>query len=444
MPSGLRQNRGDKSMKYIGAISARYLALAVQFILVILVTNTLAPAQAGMYFSAFGIVTTLFCLAGLGIPDGLVRSLGDQIAAGQRDSLRRSCLFSLVFGAISMGAICLAGFSSTIYLGITAGQGTSFVGLVAVWLFVYGMVFVVAQALVALQAPALGSFFFYSATNLCILCTSVPYLTFAQAPQLTTLLKITISAACIACFAGLLTLFSQIRRATSTQDMLLGTNTPANLSLAFSIGGPIALSRMFQSMLYWIPVWVAAATLSTADSAVIGSSGRLLIAITAAIAALRFSVRPAIVAAAAQNDWLKIERIGRRICIFTTGVTLLAIFALWSTGAAVLGILLGDEYSAAWGILLILLIGALGEAFGGPVDEVLKMTGAGLVVLFGLIVTAGLQTALAFAAVPLGLTGFAGTQAFCFCLMYAAQVAYLYRIRGILIIPLPPRRESML
>ncbi|AYE85110.1 lipopolysaccharide biosynthesis protein [Sulfitobacter sp. D7] len=425
-------------MSYIAAIGARYLALAVQFVLVILVTNTLPPAEAGVYFATFGVVTTLFCLAGVGVPDGLVRTLGDQIATGQRYALRRSCWVSLAFGIAVTGAMCVAGSSILLSTGKTLGGDAAFVVLAAVWLFVYGAVFIIAQALVALRAPALGSFFFYSAINLCILCTSIPYLALAQTPNLFTLVQITVFAASVACAAGLVALILQLRKHPAASDHASGMQSPILLP-AFKIGAPIAMSRMLQSMIYWIPVWVAAALLSAADGAVIGAAGRLLIAVTAVIAALRFSVRPAIVAAAAEGDWPGIERTGRKICLITTGFTLVALICLWAVGAPVLAALLGPEYGAAWVILAILMIGALGEAFGGPVDEILKMTGAGAVVLFSLIVTVSLQAILATALAPLGLNGVAAAQALAFCSMYAFQVAYLYRARGILVMPLPPR-----
>ncbi|MEP2718493.1 hypothetical protein [Pseudophaeobacter sp.] len=428
-------------MSYFAAIGARYLALAVQFVLVILVTNTLSPADAGVYFATFGVVTTLFCLAGAGVPDGLVRTLGDKIAAGQKHALRRSCWVSLIFSASITAVMCVAGASILVGFGGTLGADAAFVALAAGWLFVYGLMFIVAQALVALRAPALGSFFFYSAINLCILCSSVPYLTLSQRPALTTLVAITIVAASIACGAGMVALVLQMRKyAPASHDT--SSSRSVILLPAFRIGAPIAVSRMLQSMIYWIPVWVAAALLSAADGAVIGAAGRLLIAVTAVIAALRFSVRPTIVAAAAESDWSYIEHIGRRICLLTSSFTLVALVCLWVVGAPVLAILLGPEYGAAWAVLAILMIGALGEAFGGPVDEILKMTGAGTVVLFSLMVTVSLQAILAIALLPFGLNGVATAQALAFCALYAFQVIYLYRVRGILVMPLLPRHND--
>ncbi|MCT4372280.1 hypothetical protein CLG85_018945 [Yangia mangrovi] len=410
--------------RYIVAIGARYGALAIQFILVLLVARSLPQAQAGQYFVSFGLVATVFCLAGVGLPDGLVKSVGEDLSRQRADRVHDAIVKSGIISAITALTACALG--SLVFLA-TGAQG-DYVLLTAVWCFLYGMIFYAAQALVALRSAGLGAFFFYSSTNMYLLMTSVPYLLFWRDPTLTGLMFCTITAATL----SLVTALVFLSRALSPHT----GRAKADLGPAFRTGSVIAVSRMLQAMIYWIPVWVCGALLGAADASVIATAGRLLIAVSAVIAALRFSVRPVIVAAAAEGDWPAIERTGRKIALFTTLLTLLAMLLMALIGKPVLLFLLGEEYAAAWGVLFVLIFGALGEAFGGPVDEVLKMTGHTTAVLLGLLVTVVLETALAIFLSPHGTLAIATAQATAFCAMYMYQVLYLQRKRGILIMPL--------
>lgn len=410
--------------RYLIAIGSRYGALATQFILVLLVARTLPQDQAGQYFVSFGLVATVFCLAGAGIPDGLVKTVGEDIASGRvgriRDAILRGGLISMVTALLGCG------FGSIAFL--MTGSDSEYVLLTATWCFLYGLVFFAAQGLVALRAAGLGAFFFYSSTNMYLLITSVPYLLFRQDPTLTELMGCTVVAATLSLITALVFLKRTLALYTGRER--------ADLMPAFRVGRVIALSRMLQAMIYWIPVWVAGALLGPADASVVATAGRLLVAVTAVVAALRFSVRPVIIAAAAEGDWLSIERIGRRIALFTTTLTLLAMLLMYLIGKPILLFLFGAEYLSAWGVLVVLLFGALGEAFGGPVDEVLKMTGHGSAVFLGLVVTVTLETALAIALSSHGILAIAAAQAAAFCVMYGYQILYLRQKRGILIMPL--------
>lgn len=412
-------------MRYVSAIGSRYGALAVQFVIVLLVANRLPQTEAGSYFVAFGLVATLFCLVGIGLPDGLVITLGRALASGNTGIVRNALHRSLLRGIISASAL----FGCGAMVAILAGIDTTYSLLTGAWGLLYGMVFVVSQGLIALRAAALGSFFFYSATNLALLFTSVPYLLLSSAPSLYGLMTMTVVAAVLAIAAALTALWHQARQFAGTERAELGAATCA--------GAVIALSRMLQSAIYWIPVWVTTILLGSADAAVIATAGRLLIAVTAVIAALRFSVRPAIIAAEAQGDWPAIERVGRHISLATAAFTSMAMAGLWFFGQPVLFVLLGAEYAAAWGVLMVLLVGALGEAFGGPVDEVLKMTGHGRTVLHTLILTVLVEAALAACLSSQGMMAVAAAQAVAFVAMYVYLVYALSRLRGIVIMPIP-------
>ena len=418
-------------MKYVAAIGSRYLALVVQFGLVMLVINTLPQNEVGIYFATFGLVTTLFCLAGLGLPDGMVKILGGHITRKHLDSIGTTCLRSLGVSAVTTVILCTVGAAVALW----TGQPPVFVLLAALWLFLYGMVFAVSQALVALRSPGSGSFFFYSSTNIFILGTSVPYLLTFDHPTLIGLLSFTVLAATLSLLSASIALFGTLQNYPG--------NAPAEgLKPAIQVGFVIALSRMLQSMLYWIPVWVATACLGASEAATIGTGGRLLIAVTAVIAALRFSARPDIVAATTMEDWATIENIGRGICTVAMTFTLLALLVLWTVGQPILAQLFSAEYAVVWPLLMVLIVGALGEAFGGPVDEILKMSGHAHIVFRTLLVIVAAEALLAAILAGQGVVAIAWSQALAFCAMYAFQVLFLHAKRGIWVLPVPSSRTG--
>lgn len=417
-------------MKYALAIGFRYGALAIQFLMVLLVTRTLPQAEAGQYFIAFGIVATIFALAGAGLPDGLVKTLGEDIARGRRKHIRSSLVIAgmITFtSSLVVAALAVAFF-------VAVGGPLNYIGLTAIWGFCYGMVFFAAQGLVALRFIGLGSYFFYTSTNVLLLVTSFPYLLLATDPNLIGLMTSTVCAAGLSMLAACVMLWSKLA--------VYPAGGSADLRPAFSTGSLIALSRMLQATLYWIPVWVAGVMLGAVDASIVATAGRLLIAVSAVIAAMRFSIRPEIVAASVQGDWPRIERTGRNISFVATLATLLAMLGTWYIGRPVIIFLFGSGYTSAWVVLMILLIGALAEAIGGPVDEILKMTGHTPAVLIGLVATVVIEIVLAFMLSKHGISSLAWAQALSFCGMYAFQIAYLYRQHRCIVLPYPYKRRS--
>ncbi len=402
-------------MHYVVAIASRYGALAIQFLIVVLVTRFLTQQEAGSYFMAFGAVATLFCIAGFGLPDGLVKNIGERISSDRLKGVRRTIEVSWLFTIFSCVFIAILASVIAIYAGMNWGIA---IGTSAWWLC-YTIVFFCAQSLVSLRFAGLGSFFFYTSTNLCFLVTSVPYLIFAKQPGLNGVIFASTGGAAISMCAACAVLLQKLKN--------LEAGGHAEMLPAWQTGFWIAIARMLQAMLYWVPVWIAGIMLSAEDASLIGTAGRLLIAVAAVIAALRFSVRPEIVKAAAEGDWTRIVIIWRRMSLFAIATTLFSIIFIYMIGPTVIKNIFGDAYAMSIPLLIILLVGVLGEAIGGPVDEILKMTGRTTSVLIGLIVAIAFEVSVGVYFSSSGLKFLAWTQAFTFCGMYAYQMLVLSR-----------------
>lgn len=415
-------------MRYLSPIASRYGAIVIQFLIVIIVARNLDLHEAGLYFVAFGTVATTFTLAGLGMPDGMVKVVANAIATKNCNSVRPSISRAAAITIASSAAVGLVAALFAMAIGFDA----SFVTAVACWWLLYCLVFFLSQILVSLHRPASGTFFAYTAINIAYVFTLVPYLALTQSPTAVGAIWAGVAgsfiAAVAACIWALksLSAFSRSDSDTAEEGM-------------FRLGASLAASRFLQASLAWIPVWTTAYFLGAEQAAVYSAAGRLMVAVTAVVASLRFAVRPEIIRSAANNDWRSIERLGRVISLGSTALAVLALLAVAILGNFIIPIVFGPDYVRAVPILLILLIGAVGEGIGGPVDEVLKMTGHQTFVLLTLVVAACCTLLLSAVLSGGGAIVVAAAPAFTFCGMYMCQIIYLYRQTGVLIAPLKPR-----
>jgi O-antigen/teichoic acid export membrane protein len=410
-------------MQYALAILSRYGAIGIQFIIVVLVARILNPIDAGAYLALFGLIGTSFTLFGAGIPDGLVKAVSTKVAQQSYGGITLGILRAgIVASALSLAAGCLAA-TTLIYIGYAPNIAM----IMLVWWLAYGMTFFCAQSLVALHRAAVGSFFAYSAINIVYLVTSVPYLLFAAQPHLSGLLMSSAAASFFAACTSIVIL----KRSCPPND---GAK-PFPLRPMWLPGISMACSRFLQASLAWLPVWVIAIGLGSADAALYGAAGRLVVGVTAVIASLRFAVRPAIVRNFVRDDWSAIESLSRGIAVASVVPTLIAIAAVYWAGDFLLSRLLGLAYEESSGILLVLLLGALAEAIAGPVDEILKMTGATRFVLGSLLIALTLEFVLSWALLRYGIQMVAVAPVVAFATMYFSQIVYLRRLRGILVYP---------
>lgn len=406
------------------ALISRYGALAAQFLIVVLVARGLPKADAGSYLLVFGAVTTTSVFAGFGTPDGLVKAipelLGQGASAAARAAVARSAWFTAWTSLMIVGLGTVA--------GLLRGMEPIIVVLAGLWWLAYAAVFFCGQTLVALRHEAKGAFVFYALNNLLLLITTAPYLVFARHADVAGALHASVAAGVIAALTGAFL----VRRAMRP----LASEGPAVARIATQrLGLLIAAARVLQAMLYWVPAWAVAAASGPADAAIMGAAGRLLIAATAVIAVFRFTIRGRIVAAGARGDKAAIARMARGSATVATMVALVALALVLAFGESVIGLLFGAGFREAAPVLAILLIGAIGESVGGPVDEVLKYQGQARAVLYGLIVTVAAEILLAWLLAPHGAQAAAAAQAIAFCGMYAFQILYCRSRLGILILP---------
>lgn len=427
-------------MRFLLPVLSRYSAIVVQFLIAALVTNRLPVDGAGQYFTIAGLVLSSYFLAGLGLPDGLVRTVPPLLERGEAAAATR--LVRAAFATGLMSALVLSAlFGLAIWLG---GAAAKIAFGAAVWWLGYGTMFVGAQGLVAAGWVKAGAFAFYSAINLALLVSLVPAVLLSSEP--TILLFVTVSGAAAllsgAVIGGGLWRVTRPDAEDSIGDDATGAIWPV-LQSSWPAGAAMAAGRVVQAVLIWSPVWIAGWVAGSEAAAFMGLSGRLMSAIAAVLAVVRFSIRPELARHAAAERWSEIQAVASGIAFWATALALVAIIGDLSVGRPLIVLVFGEPYGAVFLVLAISLGATLGESFGGPVDEVLKMSGAARQVLFSqtvwLVIGLGVQ---AGAGAVFGTLGIAAGYAATIAGLYGSLILLLWRKRGILIAPRWPIRKE--
>ena len=225
-----------KTLSYVVAIAMRYSALIIQFFVVVLLSRTLSQTDAGIYFILFGMVSTGYCIVGFGLPDGLIKVCGQEIALSRKDRVR-GLVSKATRWTLGLGALFLvAAFPAFYSLHVLRDELIP----LALWWVCFSMIFFSAQCLVAIGEESVGSFVFYTAANFCLLFTTIPYVLLVHKPKLEAVLAASIGGAFIAGSGAALYLFIRLRHWPKA-------DAPVSISPAMGLGAKIAAARLLQA-----------------------------------------------------------------------------------------------------------------------------------------------------------------------------------------------------
>lgn len=420
----------ESAVKFLIPIAFRYGSIVAQFALISLVARALSNDDVGTYFFLSGLVLSGYFLAGFGIPDGLVTESvaikNDVLSPSGSTTFHTATTYALLLSVApaSLASVAIYYYEDSLQIGIYTG----------LWLMGYALVFIAAQLLITMGRANSGSFIFYSAVSSTTCIITLPYLLLSESATLERTLQLNATSSML---AGLVALAIPLKHARFKP----GLRYSAALSHLWRTGAYIAIGRILQAGIIWMPVWITAATVGKSEAGVVGLACRLLSIVGAVLAAVRFSIRPQITQLAASGDWCRIETLGRSIGFWATLLALSAAVAVATIGETIITALFGEPYSAAATLLLILLGASISESLGGPVDEILKMTGRSNTVLLYQIISAVFMLLLGTAlSSTYGAAGICFAFAASFALLYGLQIHNLYAMRGILALPSLPRR----
>lgn len=409
-------------------IGLRYVGILLQFAVLAVLAQRLTPEDYGMYVLVLSAVLPTYFLVGLGASEAFVR---DAPALDSAYRVRQLAGTTLTWLALCAGLVLLAGVAIWFSPIALAAKHAIVFGLAL--LICNGVLFNTSQLLLGTGLARLGAFFFYPAANIALTIALVPYALLLPEPSFAGVGIVATFATAVAAGAALLIVILKVRPTWGTRK---------DFGVAIEVGARLAGARALYSVGLWVPVFLAGVLLTPVDAGYLGTAGRLAAAVSAVTAALRFSVRPAIVRSYARHD---IDALRRTAGLASFSSFALALFALIGgllLGPLVIDIVFGPDFAAVYPLLVILLIGVLFEGFGGPVDEVLKMTGSERSVLLAFAIGVSALTIGASVASVGGVIPMAVAQACYSGVMVTAFLVLARRRLGAWLIPRAPIRRG--
>ncbi|AKS35417.1 lipopolysaccharide biosynthesis protein [Mycolicibacterium goodii] len=345
-------------------VALRYSGIVLQFVILLVLARRLDADDYGRYMLVLSAVLPTYFLLGFGISEAFVREAPKLVRHGDirpAGPLAGATVLAAVAGA---GIVAVLGFAlARLWPG---DVDVTVIAFMTSFFVANGLMFNAAQMLLGCGFQNLGAFFFYPAVNLSLALSAVPYVVVATHPTFGGVALAT-SAASLAVAA--LAVGVVLRRVKPNRPDL------GLIRRMTRIGIRLSAARALYGLGLWLPTFIAGVVVSPVEAGYLGTAGRLAVAVGAVTAAVRFAVRPTIVRAAEQQDRDGIKSICGRLATVTLGIAGVALVISAVFGRPLIELAFGPDFAAAAPLLTILLIAVAIEAFAGPVDEVLKMTG---------------------------------------------------------------------
>lgn len=406
----------------------RYGAIGLQFLILTLISHHFPHREYGLYVFVLSTVMPVYPLLGFGVSETVVRDL--PALSGDAPENVRADMTGTMLGVVLLcaAAVPALAWAASALLPMS-GEARTTLFFMAGFLAANGVMFNCAQLLLASGKPFLGAFFYYPAVNLALMAFSVPYMLFSPSPGFAGLAAATVMGAGL---SAALALGLAIRHGG------LPRLKPAIARHQIAIGIRLAIARVLYGVGLWLPTFLAGVLLGAGDAGVLGTAGRLAAAVSAVMAAIRFSVRPEIVRAFARGDMGRIGAVCGELAACSLGLALCAIAGALLLGKPLIVAAFGAHLAGVAPLLVILLVGVAAECFGGPVDEVLKMTGHQDWVLAILLMGTGVLLTLAFLFAHRGLAAMAMAQAAYSVVVFGAMIVVVRRKLGFWLRPALP------
>lgn len=385
----------------------RYFGTVLQFVILSILANSVSVKDYGLYLMCLGFVFSYHYIVGFGASESAVSRLPGCVLEKNDEEVGRivgSVFVSTLFSLMVLLLLALLVFLVQPFVGVV---NTAIV-FVLVFLGTTGILFNGSQLLLGLGRASIGSFFFYPATNLTLLFSTVPTALFVDEVDFVNLAFATTIGSLTAATGVMVVCFRSIDKKRLSWSL----GETKNLVIQ---GIGLTAVRMLHVVSFWIPTMVAGFMLSPSSAGLIGTAGRLAIAVSAVIAAIRFTVRPSIVRALKVQDMAYIRKVAGSVAFLTTALGLAAIVANQLFGSVLIGVFFGENLVSITPILTVLLLSVCAEGIFGPVDEIMKLSngkktvgwiyGVGVTLFlagcfvctsFGLIWTAWLQVLYVF------------------------------------------------
>lgn len=414
-------------------VALRYGGIALQFVILMILARRLDPEDYGRYLLVLSAVLPTYFLLGLGVSETFVRDAPKLEARGEPDQVRALLGTTLTFALANAAVVALTGGLLLSLLPLDTSTWIQ-VAFILAFFVANGLMFNGAQLLLGVGAKGLGAFFFYPAVNLSLAVSAVPYVVLAHQPTFSGVaLATSVASLIVAAFALLLV----VRRVRPGPPSIGVTQHLVRVGLRLSA------ARGLYAAGIWLPTFIAGLALSPVQAGYLGTAGRLAVAVGAITAAVRFAIRPTIVRAFEAQDRQAIKLICGRLATVTLVITLAAVVVSSVAGHWLISAAFGADLAPAAPLLTVLLVAVAIEAYAGPIDEVLKMTGHENRVLAIFCVAVPLATVALLGVAHWGVMAMAWVQVLYTLAVFGSMIVVLHRYWGIWIHPILPGSRTV-
>jgi O-antigen/teichoic acid export membrane protein len=403
MPRIPGDRRSDLSQLARGStanLAGSVVAACLNLVLPVIITRSLAQADAGLFFQATALFTILLNVGTVGADTGVLRALPRALALDRRGDLYRlltvAVVPALVFSvALSVGLVALAGPLGGLVAGGTgqAGDFEEVLTALAPWVpvaVVYAITMSASRGLGSVRPLVLVEKIGRNALE-----TGAAGI----AASVSTSVALVVTA-WVAPYAAMLVVVgiwvgARLRRVVARQGPLGAPSTWRPLATEFwRFSAPRALSRVFTVALQRFDVLVVGALRGPADAAVYAAATRFLVLGLMFVQAIQQVMAPRI------SEFLATGEEGRAETLYrttTTWLTLVSwpIYLMVMWFATLMMSIFGTDFERGATAVVILCGAMLVATSCGPVDSVLLMGGRSVLSLINtglaLLVNVGLD-----------------------------------------------------
>lgn len=394
-----------------GRVVLAFIGLATNALL----ARLLIPAELGIYFLAYSVMGVCVVLGALGLTKAVVRFVAQSVGLEQYTRTRQAIKLAMGFG--SLGALVVGGA----YLLFGGGLATTLfdspafaavAGLTAGWIAVEVIRAIMAETFRGFHdirgAVILGGF--GSGGNgilsggLLSFLLLLLFMSRGEAGVGTVILLAVISGGASALLAGLL-LWRKV-------DSLPQDASDVRAGEMMHAAWPLMVTTLFALALTQSSLWIAGAFLGQEEVALYGAAYRLMVYVAIPLQIANVVAPPLIAEMYAQNRVGELQRILRALTTLSGIPAFLLLAAFVLLGSPIMGLIFGDYYREAAGLLALLSIGQIMSVLVGSCGEALMMTGHQSTVMVVTIFTGLLTVAGSIWAVQhYGTIGLAGAVA---------------------------------
>lgn len=338
-----------------------------------LLARLLSPAEMGMYFLTFSIVTVAALAARLGLDKTVVKliagSLGLERPAQARQALRPVFLLATFSAAIVGGVYwLLVGewlaedvFRSPLMAGVT--------GLTSVWIAILTFRILLAECFRGFHDIRLATLFGGMTTAvLSAIAFGILWVVRGDA-SLHTGIAFSVAAAGTSVILAVWLLFKKVRLVPGKGGVAIPLKSILHDSWPFLISNLTAVA------ITQADLWIIGAFREEQDVAIYGAAARLVLLVNVSIMIANQVLPPIISELHVQGKKEQLERVLQGTATLTAIPAMIVLLALVGFGGPILALVFSGFYRAGASILLLLALARVVAVLVGSCEYVLMMTG---------------------------------------------------------------------